>query len=65
MVAQKIINRILGDRKSKNFLEYYDRTGKYPMCVVCKKKRGKEEYGGHLCSSECETKYVENEEKYF
>ena len=34
-------------------------------CVVCNKKEGVEQHGGHLCSIECELKYVECEEKYF
>lgn len=34
-------------------------------CVVCKKNKGKEEYGGHLCSLKCELEYSQNEEKYF
>ena len=34
------------------------------MCAVCGKNHGREEYGGHLCSSECERKYIENEDYY-
>lgn len=34
-------------------------------CVVCKKNKGKEEHGSHLCSIECELEYSQNEEKYF
>ena len=66
-IANKVLKKCLSrDKwsKSKKKYDWYNRT-QNPMCVVCKKKRGSELYGDHVCSLECERKYSENEEAYF